>query len=117
MVVNHVDQLGPVWVREPQVLASLPGSRLDPAVETVLSGAAEAEVCSPQRHIVLAGYASPRPQGRLCSASGACCTIEILNELAGHFPFHIAAVVDIENLAKAEDLDLVIHHKGENLAQ
>jgi hypothetical protein len=113
MVVNHVDPLGPVLVREPQVLASLPGSRLDPAVETVLSGAAEAEVCSPQRHIVLASYASPRPQGRLCSA----CDVEKLDEPAGHFLFNIAAVVDLENFAKAENLDVVIHHKGENLAQ
>ena len=115
MVVNHVDGLGPVCVLEPQVLASLPGSREDPAVETLLRGAAEAEVCSPERHIVVAGCASPRPQGRLCSAAGACCTVEILDELPGHLLFLIAVVVDIENLAKAEDLNLVIHHKAENL--
>ena len=115
MVVNHVDPLGPVWVLEPQVLASLPVSRGDPAVETLLLGAAEAEVCSPERHIVVAGCASPRPQGRLCSAAGACCPVEMLDELPGHLLFLIEAVVDIENLAKAEDLDLVIHHKAEIL--
>ena len=58
MVVNHVDGLGPVCVLEPQVLASLPGSREDPAVETVLLSTDEAEVCSPQRHIVVAAEAS-----------------------------------------------------------
>ena len=115
MVVNHVDGLGPVCVLEPHVLASLPGSREDPAVETVLLSTDEAEVCSPERHIVMAGCGSPRPRGRLCNAAGACCTVEILDELPGHFLFLIAVVVDIENLAKAEDLNLVIHHKAENL--
>ena len=113
MVVNHVDGLGPVCVLEPQVLASLPGSREDPAVETVLLSTDEAEVCSPERHIVVAGCASPRPQGRLCSAAGACCPVEILDELPGHLLFLIEVVVDIENLAKAEDLNLVIHHKAD----
>ena len=115
MVVNHVDGLGPVCALELQVLAFLPVSRGDPAVETLLLGASKAEVCSPERHIVVAGCASPRPRGRLCNAAGACCPVEIVDELPGHLLFLIEAVVDIENLAKAEDLDLVIHHKAENL--
>ena len=65
---------------EPQVLASLPVSRGHPAVETLLLGAVEAEVCSPQRHIVVAGCASPRPISRLCSAAGVCCPLEIFDQ-------------------------------------
>jgi len=39
----------------------------------------------------------------------------MLDELRRHLYFLIEAVLNIENLAQAEDLDLVIHHKAENL--
>ena len=107
MVVHHMDGLGPACLLEPQVRAFLPGSRGDPAPETLILDAGEAKVCSPERHMPVAGCANPRP----C----AWCTVEILDELRGHLLFLIEAVVDIVNLAKAEDLDLVIHQKAENL--
>ena len=56
-----------------------------------------------------------RPRDRLCSAAGACCPVEVLDELLGHLFFLIEAVVDIENLAMAEHLDLMMHYKAENL--
>ena len=107
MIVHHMDGLGPACLLEPQVLAFLPGSRGDPAPETLLLGAGEAKVCSPERDIVVAGSTTPR--------ACAWCTVEILDELRRHMFFLIEAVLNIENLAQAEDLDLVIHHKAENL--
>ena len=65
---------------EPQVLAYLPVSRGHPAVETLLLGAVEAEVCSPQSHIVVAGCANLRSISRLCSAAGACCLLEMFDQ-------------------------------------
>ena len=107
MVVHHINRLGPVCVHELQVLAFLPISRFDPAPETVLRDAGEAKVFSPKRNIVVARRAAPR--------ACACCTVEMLDELRRHLYFLIEAVLNIENLAQAEDLDLVIHHKAENL--
>ena len=56
---------------------------------------------------MVAGCASPRP----------CVSyfVEILEELRGHKLLLIETIVDIEDLAKAEDVDLVIHQKAENL--
>ena len=44
-----------------------------------------------------------------------CYTVEILEKLTGHTLLLIETIVDIEDLAKAEDVDLVIHQEAENL--
>ena len=70
MTINDVDQLRPVLILEPEVLALLPDSRGDPAVETFVCDTFEATVRAPDGDIVVAGCASPCPYRRLSSAAG-----------------------------------------------
>ena len=70
MTINDVDQLRPVVFLEPEVLAFLPGSRGDPAVETSVCDTFEATVRAPDGDIVVAGCASPCPYRSLSTVAG-----------------------------------------------
>ncbi len=99
MSVNDVDRLRPAILLKHEVLAFLPGSLADLAIETVVVDTFEVKVRAPDGNIVVAKCATPRPYRRLSSDARPALLIKKLDDLANDIMRGVVVALVLENLA------------------